>query len=29
MSDGEIGIIYIIATVVAWGVAAMMLKKNS
>jgi len=29
MSDGEIGIIYIIATVIVLGVAAMMLKKNS
>lgn len=29
MTDGEIGIVYIIATVIAWGVAAMMLKKNS
>lgn len=29
MTTGEIGIIYIIAATVAFGVAAIMLKKNS
>ncbi len=29
MTDGEIGVIYLIATTVAFGVAAFMLKKNS
>ena len=29
MTTGEIGIVYIIATTIAFGVAAYMLKKNS